>query len=60
MPDGRRILGDGKTYGGFFTGVLFGLLVGIVQTWASVFGWRLWGIQFPLFETAPPVTGIGF
>lgn len=30
MPDGRRILGDGKTFEGFFVGLLFGTLAGIV------------------------------
>jgi len=31
FSDGMRILGDGKTYRGFFSGVLGGLLVGFVQ-----------------------------
>lgn len=29
--DGRRILGDGKTYRGFATGVMCGMLVGVIQ-----------------------------
>ncbi|OPY35970.1 MAG: hypothetical protein A4E35_02248 [Methanoregula sp. PtaU1.Bin051] len=33
--DGRRILGDGKTYRGFFAGVFAGLAVGLVQIWCS-------------------------
>jgi CDP-2,3-bis-(O-geranylgeranyl)-sn-glycerol synthase len=33
--DGRRVFGDGKTYRGFFGGVLSGILVGLVQIWAS-------------------------
>jgi CDP-2,3-bis-(O-geranylgeranyl)-sn-glycerol synthase len=28
--DGKRIFGDGKTYKGFFSGVLFGILVGVI------------------------------
>jgi len=31
FSDGMRILGDGKTYRGFFCGVLGGILVGFVQ-----------------------------
>jgi CDP-2,3-bis-(O-geranylgeranyl)-sn-glycerol synthase len=30
MPDGRRVLGDGKTFEGFLFGLLFGTLAGIV------------------------------
>ncbi len=33
--DGRRIFGDGKTYRGFFGGILCGILVGLVQIWVS-------------------------
>ena len=37
--DGRRIFGDGKTYRGFFGGVLSGILAGLVLIWAtSAFG----------------------
>lgn len=35
MSDGRRVLGDGKTYRGFFLGVLAGLVVGIIQIFCS-------------------------
>lgn len=31
LSDGMRIFGDGKTYRGFFSGVLGGILVGLVQ-----------------------------
>ncbi|MEB3862138.1 MAG: CDP-2,3-bis-(O-geranylgeranyl)-sn-glycerol synthase [Desulfurococcales archaeon] len=34
MPDGRRVLGDGKTVEGFIVGVLAGLVVGILETLA--------------------------
>ena len=33
--DGRRIFGDGKTYRGFFGGVLCGILAGLVEIWAA-------------------------
>ena len=37
--DGKRVFGDGKTYRGFFGGVLCGVLVGLVQIWIwSSFG----------------------
>lgn len=29
--DGKRIFGEGKTYRGFFSGVLFGILVGVIE-----------------------------
>ncbi len=29
--DGKRIFGDGKTYKGFFSGVLFGILIGLIE-----------------------------
>jgi CDP-diglyceride synthetase len=39
FSDGRRIFGDGKTYRGFFGGVLSGVLVGLVEILAaSAFG----------------------
>lgn len=31
--DGRRIFGDGKTYRGFFGGMLCGILAGLVEIW---------------------------
>lgn len=31
MKDGKRLLGDGKTLRGFFSGIVIGSLVGIVQ-----------------------------
>lgn len=33
--DGRRIFGDGKTYRGFFGGVLCGVLAGLIEIWAQ-------------------------
>ncbi|MDV2482281.1 CDP-2,3-bis-(O-geranylgeranyl)-sn-glycerol synthase [Methanoculleus sp. Wushi-C6] len=39
LGDGRRIFGNGKTYRGFFGGVLCGILIGLVEIWArSAFG----------------------
>jgi CDP-2,3-bis-(O-geranylgeranyl)-sn-glycerol synthase len=35
LGDGRRIFGNGKTYRGFFGGVLCGVLVGLVEIWAA-------------------------
>ncbi len=35
LQDGRRILGDGKTYRGLFIGILAGLAVGLVQIWCT-------------------------
>lgn len=29
--DGKRVFGDGKTYKGFFSGVLFGILIGLIE-----------------------------
>jgi len=29
--DGKRLFGEGKTYKGFFSGVLFGILVGLIE-----------------------------
>jgi len=34
LGDGRRIFGNGKTYRGFFGGVLCGVLVGLIEIWA--------------------------
>jgi len=39
--DGRRLLGDGKTYRGLLIGVLAGIAVGFLQIWlASTYGWN--------------------
>jgi len=38
--DGRRLLGDGKTYRGLICGVLAGIAIGAVQIWlAGTCGW---------------------
>ena len=35
LSDRRRILGDGKTYRGLFSGVLAGISIGLLQIWLS-------------------------
>lgn len=40
--DGRRILGDGKTWRGFFGGVISGIIAGIVLIWARDYSGLLW------------------
>lgn len=35
FSDGRRVFGDGKTYRGFFGGVVSGVLVGLIEIWAA-------------------------
>jgi len=40
--DSRRILGDGKTWRGFFGGVLSGIFAGIVLIWARDCSGLLW------------------
>ncbi|MDI6888132.1 MAG: CDP-2,3-bis-(O-geranylgeranyl)-sn-glycerol synthase [Methanocellales archaeon] len=44
--DGRRILGDGKTYRGFVLGVLTGVVVGIGQNLVAP------DIEYPVFATS--------
>ena len=40
--DGRRILGEGKTYRGFFIGVFVGVIVGALQMYlATRFSWTM-------------------
>jgi len=42
FPDGRRVLGDGKTYRGFICGVLAGIAIGLVQiALVNQFGWEI-------------------
>jgi CDP-2,3-bis-(O-geranylgeranyl)-sn-glycerol synthase len=35
FSDGRRIFGDGKTYRGFFAGIMAGIGIGILEIWLS-------------------------
>jgi len=40
--DGRRLLGDGKTWRGFFLGVATGIVVGLLQIWVrQMAGWEV-------------------
>jgi len=49
LKDGRRILGDGKTYMGFFSGIFFGVLAGSIQIWLNLNGFEILGIHVPAF-----------
>ena len=50
--DGRRIFGDGKTYRGFFGGVLCGILAGLVEIWA----WFTFSLTALPYQTIISVT----
>jgi len=42
LHDGRRVLGEGKTYRGFFIGILAGVVVGVLQMYlAKQFFWTI-------------------
>lgn len=58
MPDGRRILGDGKTYRGFFAGLIFGALVGLLQMQFLVTNPTIFGVGLPTFGTGGSNTTI--
>jgi CDP-2,3-bis-(O-geranylgeranyl)-sn-glycerol synthase len=45
--DGRRILGDGKTWRGFILGVAAGIVIGLLEIWIR---------QLPGFEVLPALT----
>ena len=49
LKDGRRIIGDGKTYRGLFSGIFFGVLAGNIQIWLSSRGFEILGIEMPSF-----------
>jgi CDP-2,3-bis-(O-geranylgeranyl)-sn-glycerol synthase len=49
LKDGRRIIGDGKTYRGLFSGIFFGTLAGCIQIWLSSKGFEILGVQMPVF-----------
>lgn len=52
MKDGRRILGDGKTWRGFFAGILLGFLTGCAEIWLVSRGFHFFGIQLPGFSSS--------
>ena len=47
MRDGRRILGDGKTWRGFFAGVLLGGAIGLIEILLLSQGFHFFGIVLP-------------
>jgi len=49
LRDGRRILGDGKTYRGFFAGIVCGLVVGLLQVKLVSTGFTVFGTPLPAF-----------
>nr|WP_268989132.1 CDP-2,3-bis-(O-geranylgeranyl)-sn-glycerol synthase [Methanosarcina barkeri] len=49
LKDGRRIIGDGKTYRGLFSGIFFGVLAGSIQIWLSSKGFEILGVEMPAF-----------
>lgn len=49
LKDERRIIGDGKTYRGFFSGIFFGVLAGSIQIWLNSRGFEILGIEMPAF-----------
>lgn len=52
MKDGRRILGDGKTWRGFFAGILLGFLTGLAEIFLLRLGFNFFGIQLPGFSSS--------
>ncbi len=44
--DGHRLLGDGKTIEGFFSGIIFGTLIGILQIYLQPFIGQFYVFQF--------------
>ncbi len=44
--DGHRLLGDGKTLEGFFSGIIFGSLMGILQIYLQPFMGQFYVFQF--------------
>ncbi|WP_269479040.1 CDP-2,3-bis-(O-geranylgeranyl)-sn-glycerol synthase [Methanococcoides burtonii] len=58
MSDGRRILGDGKTYRGFFVGLIFGALAGLMQMQLLEKYPVLFGVELPTFGTGGSNTTI--
>ena len=52
MSDGRRILGDGKTYRGLFAGIFFGMLVGLLQMYYLSKSTTLFSVELPSFAVS--------
>ncbi len=49
LSDGRRILGDGKTYRGLFAGIIFGMLAGLLQMYYLTVNKTLFSVELPSF-----------
>ena len=49
MKDGRRILGDGKTFRGLFAGTLCGMLLGLSQMYYLAHNSSILGVELPSF-----------
>jgi len=52
MRDGRRILGDGKTWRGFFAGITLGFIIGLIEIFLLSKGFHFFGIALPSFSAA--------
>ncbi len=52
LSDGRRILGNGKTFRGFFAGLVCGLVIGYGQVWSVQSNPVLFGAELPSFGSA--------
>ena len=50
MKDGRRILGDGKTWRGLFAGIALGFIVGLIEIFLLIKGFHFFGIALPGFS----------
>ena len=50
MKDGRRILGDGKTWRGFFAGITLGFIIGLIEIFLLSKGFHFFGISLPGFS----------
>ena len=47
LKDGRRILGDGKTWRGFFAGICLGGTIGLIEIFLLSRGFHFFGIVLP-------------
>lgn len=52
MKDGRRVLGDGKTWRGFFAGIFLGFLTGMTEIFLLSRGFHFFGIRLPGFSAS--------
>jgi len=53
LKDGRRILGDGKTYRGLIAGTLCGMLLGLLQMYYMSRQDTIFGVTLPSFGELP-------